>query len=710
MKNDDVNFIIFVPPGLDKSIFPWGPQIIVDYMNGRLGGGGSVVDLRSEELLRVIRKHKYIVSRALSLLQKRSLQSFFGHTMNPYLLTTLMVASGRDFLHVCDSVGALNIKGLFLLKNNYAAKAFCNQLLSLKADFDSVLKVEIGKILAHSKSNLIGISVYDYTVMTSVYLATLIKEVDPESKIILGGDYIDNSSAELIVKASCGDSVDAVVVGYGEEVCYQVLLALKNGCSWSEIEIPGLVKSWSPAELEIVTPPFYGKRSGLIEFARIDRNMTLRVLPQRGCSWGECSFCTQIDRRRFFEVEKSELVKSIGKALISLNGRKLVRVSIDADENNIETLTLILGALDGGVNISAKFYVEFWIMSKNFSRSLAFLVWEKRKKIAINMIMNIETLDVESLKVMKKGSNILQAIEGIKVMIDLNQTISTNYFSDFPGQERDDVRREVAVLRKVYHLLSSKRVRFFSFPYAANGRDDIRSASKKISIDVARIKSDRWLSKVFAIDIPMSIWSYSYRVKDKINISRVFSRLNSWIVNLEKMEETSRSAARVYGGDYKPICIHYLCRLGRCVQLLVEFLTRREDYYSRNRILKRLSSKKGALIEKRAYLSNCAAVFCDFGNTVEVMLNDSEVDLLKFLYWIRTKKEIYRYFSDRFDQSSIDEMLVRLESKNILLILGQQVLCVLNDPAQWENSGIKAEGILVTSASSGASGIIASSP
>src|SRR5262249_55784883 len=148
-----------------------------------------------------------------------------------------------------------------------------------------------------------------------IFLATKIKQRRPDAAILFGGDYFTfESAASLIRQCSI---VDGVVVGYGEEAMRQVVHALQSGGDATEARIRGLVNRASIVRPEPVAPIFpdraWLKSQGgdqdrtqivnvpvtyrpsaenNIKCVRADRADNLRVMFQRGCSYGECTFCT----------------------------------------------------------------------------------------------------------------------------------------------------------------------------------------------------------------------------------------------------------------------------------------------------------------------------------------------------------------------------------------------------------------------------------
>lgn len=124
----------------------------------------------------------------------------------------------------------------------------------------------------------VGITVTTPTYRKGLELATEVKEINPGSKIILGGPHT-RSQGDIIYHYH--PNIDYVVEGSGEKALVEILQGIPSGVIKGEPLTSGEMDSLSISDLINLDGPYFGT---LRQFGRIN------YISSIGCSY-KCSFC-----------------------------------------------------------------------------------------------------------------------------------------------------------------------------------------------------------------------------------------------------------------------------------------------------------------------------------------------------------------------------------------------------------------------------------
>src|SRR5262249_24072826 len=158
-------------------------------------------------------------------------------------------------------------------------------------------------------------------------------------------------------------------------------------------------------------PKAYADKTELarLQLARTQSRGRVRVLTQRGCSWGQCTFCSQIDRRMHRVLEPSYVLDEV-RRVVPERPTENTTVVLDADENDLGLVLPILDQLNESARRAepgVKLSTEFWLMIRKFGAELPRYLATKRNKVGVKVILNLESLNLQTLKHMRKGVTIL---------------------------------------------------------------------------------------------------------------------------------------------------------------------------------------------------------------------------------------------------------------------------------------------------------------
>lgn len=700
-KNKHVEVILIVPLGVEESIFPWGIYSIKDYLTKTCESlMVKIWDLRKDHTFTEINKqYGKLLKKLFVSLKPDQTGPFLRLISNPFIFFGVVSCLGEKFL------GLTRCKNL--INSTYA-----QDVNNLQRKASSYLTEKINEYIkdAEGKNRIWAFSVFDYTVFNSLYIARLIKENDPGSTVVFGGDYFDFENARKIMRNIA--FVDGVVVGYGEEVMRRIVIEQQERVPFQNLRIKGLVNAFvmrggeeSQMLMEVNTPPFFHDlpNNPFISYVQRAETGEIRVLTQRGCSWGNCTFCTQLDNKKFFPISTEVVLREI-QAAIETTNEETIRIRIDSDDISREFFLELLKFLESYKDRNVKFNINGWFQVKSFRREMAASL-EKidHQKINLRFWMNLESLNYGTLKHMQKGHSPIQAIEAAKAVLDCGLLLGTNYFIHFPLENRENLSQEVQFLKSATHLLMPPKVGVAVFPYAANNRDQIFLNQEKYHLKITRNPGDKWLQEAFGVDLPFSIWSHSYSYKPSLApdhlltssyyyalmsrnsayLPSVFSNIH-WKEIKKSLGEQITFFARVLR-YFAWVFIHYSFQLFKKGSIFHQ-RTNLILYFSKVAY----NTGNNSTTKSQFFLqNNCLTKDYHIPGNREkwsLLLNHNELNILRYLYWKRKRHEVIEKFKTVMSEPDIIKFLDRHIKLGTLVQFKDLLLCVVNDPEYWQSN------------------------
>lgn len=430
IDNQRVEVILIVPLGVEEVIFKWGVHSVREYLEKTCDSVNiQVWDFSGDNYFAELHKRygKTLSTLFLSL-KSEQMNTLFATTSNPDIFLGAAACTGEDFFAVT---------GL----SRWFRRACAGDLAALEKEVNDYITDKISGHIdgAPDAHRIWAFSVYDRTLFNSIFIARLIRKIDPESTVILGGDYFNFPAAEETFKNA--PFIDGIVVGYGEEVMRRAVSERQKGVALEDLRLKGFVnrsyfeaRDESGSLEEVNVPPFYEAlpHKPVFGYVRLNDAGEIRVLAQRGCSWGHCDFCTQIDKNMYFPVSVDHLLEdvktTIEKAKSVVKGNTL-KISFDSDENSIHMITRFIDYLNGLEAPGVTFDISLWFQVKSYRKELVeALAKIDSKKVHVHFMYNFESLNFDTLRRMRKGHSPLQAIEGAKAIQDCGHSFVTNYF------------------------------------------------------------------------------------------------------------------------------------------------------------------------------------------------------------------------------------------------------------------------------------------
>lgn len=256
----------------------------------------------------------------------------------------------------------------------------------------------------------IAISYYAWNKSQCINLVELIKELYPESVIILGG-YEVNGETLINLEQKFGDRVDHYIVGYAEEAIISIL----EGKTKTKIaNIP--LKT-------IKVPPVYS--SGVINLEGISN---VRIETKRGCPM-QCSYCSYSSNDH-----KSRIVHDIDtvkQEFDFLNG-KVDKVNII---DPIFTIDNYKDVLDHLISIDFKPVISFQVKFELFYRLMRKTdILDKLKKLNTVLEFGFQTGSESVHKLMHRDFEMNKVIAVIRELTFQNIQHEISVIRGLPGE------------------------------------------------------------------------------------------------------------------------------------------------------------------------------------------------------------------------------------------------------------------------------------
>ncbi len=360
---------------------------------------------------------------------------------------------------------------------SYAIKTKCTRvpqnLLSLATVLDDLnYKVDIFdcrlyysngrenyiKILKERIKNtnlLIGISVTTPYITQTVEIINLIKEVNSNVYIVVGGIH-----PTLFPKQTCKDKdIDFVISGDGEYPLCELVTALEEKKSYNKIK--GL--TYKKNNQVITNPlgePFNIRKSPIPAYHLFDmekylpwtpyysekKTIGLDYLTTRGCPF-KCSFCVNdiLPQNRGWRSKTSNQV--IEELSILKEKYKFDYVYFEDDnaflnkEHSLDVSKRLIKD-DFNINYLATIRIDTLLNTpKSYLETFKKSGWSET-------ILGVESGSDKILKVLNKGITIEQSLKSIKILKDLDIWTAYNFMTCIPGEQHKERQETYNLMRK----------------------------------------------------------------------------------------------------------------------------------------------------------------------------------------------------------------------------------------------------------------------
>lgn len=277
-------------------------------------------------------------------------------------------------------------------------------------------------------------------IQPALRLARVIREGSPSMRIILVGDRVEEPVGATIVSRL--DYID-FALGLDPDVTLPSVLSDLLGA-----RIDPLRLYVGDAELALPRPDFdeyYARLRRLPVSGYIAAAQWLPYDMSRGCWWAEvskCSFCALTGTNETFRRRDPERVIADLEALVDRH--QMLRIFF-ADwimpHRGVDDLVTLLSRLPQ----DCRFFME----SRPDLRREEF---DALSKVGAELQLGIETLNPALLKLMRKGTRVLNNVKALRMSLESGTPVSWNLMAGHPGEMRSDAQAMMALIPSLVHL------------------------------------------------------------------------------------------------------------------------------------------------------------------------------------------------------------------------------------------------------------------
>ncbi len=309
-------------------------------------------------------------------------------------------------------------------------------ILDMNAEKTSQSKLR--SYITQKRPELIGIQTTSYTYIDALFIAKLIKQVDPAIKVVLGGVQPTMFPVETLMQAN----VDFIIAGEAELSFAELVKLLDSPDQWDNIE--GLGYKLKNDEPRISKKRGYIKDLDTLPFpARYltkykkyysvlaEKKPITSIISSRGCPF-RCTFC---DRPRLDPIYRP---RKIGSVIAELNQCVEMGIREFSFYDNTFTVDRKRTMLLCKEIIKNKLDINFDIKTRTDCVDKSIL--SKLSKTGCKRIYyGIESSNQENLNTVNKNNNMHSIKKAIKLTKQAGINILAYYMIGLPGETRKNI-------------------------------------------------------------------------------------------------------------------------------------------------------------------------------------------------------------------------------------------------------------------------------
>jgi len=316
------------------------------------------------------------------------------------------------------------------------------------------------------RARIVGFTCLFQQRLASLGLARLLKERSPDTFVVFGGVDCEGVRGEEIVRQF--PFVDAVVSGPGETVFPEIVSRVLEGRSVAGIEgvtTPaggGLAsaargRADAPGSVDLDTLPLPAFDDYFADFDASGLELPIPVYlsleTSRGCWWGQkshCAFCS-INGSNLAYRSKSpaRVVHEVEHFALRYPGKRIVMTDSILDPRHLDHAIPKLAQRGFPLEVQ---YETRATLSKQHLRQL--------RAAGVSTIQpGIESLSTPILRLMRKGTSLLDNIRVLKWGKELGLSVYWNILVGFPGEPREAYSAMERLVPLLTHLQPPQRFR-----------------------------------------------------------------------------------------------------------------------------------------------------------------------------------------------------------------------------------------------------------
>jgi hypothetical protein len=307
----------------------------------------------------------------------------------------------------------------------------------LENPYRDLFKEHVLDFIVSENPGLVGISVTATSqVMPAFTLARLLKEVNRDIHITMGGSVFTKLIDNLQENHTLFELVDSFIVFEGEHAILELIEQIDGKRDFSKV--PNLVyrdenqiRVNKPFHIEDInslpTPDYDG--------FPLDRYLSpMRVLPlqgSRGCYWRKCTFCNlHVDNLRFRLRNLDLVIEDIGKLKEKYNTEFMFFSDECMPIRQLESMSSRL--IEDGINIK-------WMAGVRFDKGLTKDVLNKARDAGcLKIVFGLESSNKRVLSLMDKGIETEITRNIIDYCLDTDIAVHMYVIVGFPSETREE--------------------------------------------------------------------------------------------------------------------------------------------------------------------------------------------------------------------------------------------------------------------------------
>lgn len=346
--------------------------------------------------------------------------------------------SGMDFL---PPLGLMYIASYVKDKTNY-------EIEILDCPVENINYSNLKNKLEQIKPDVVGITTMTFTLIDVMQTAKIIKQLNPEIKIVLGGPHVNIYPSQTLQNKE----IDFLVLGEGEQAFVDLLNNINNK---NELEkIQGLVFRNNQEIINTGARPLIQNLDSLPHPAReltqykkyfsvvAQKNPTTTMFTSRGCPY-KCLFC---DRPH------------LGKVFRARSAANVVDEMVKIKEMGIQEIFI---------------YDDTFTINRQRVVNICNLILERRLKISWDIRARVNTVDKELLKLMKtagctrihygveagtpkilkvlrKGITLEQVKQAFKLTRQVGIETAGYFMFGSPTETKEDIQQTIQLAKELF--------------------------------------------------------------------------------------------------------------------------------------------------------------------------------------------------------------------------------------------------------------------
>lgn len=306
-----------------------------------------------------------------------------------------------------------------------------------------VLYENIKEKILNDKPKIFAISIAYYSqILPSLLICKWIRELSPNTHIILGGQQIMIRQSSFFSLNGLNQFVDSLGISAGEETLFMLDRYLKNDCQIGEVpDIVWLnekngenVPSKSAYRITDALPPDF---SDLPYKNYLDEEVHMSLITCVGCYWGRCTFCSYGNRSRKEKSYQQKTARQVANECEDIiNNYGVNRINFIDENTNLRLVVhavKILKSRGYEITFSTRNRLENVLLDAEFCFELSNLG-------CILMSVGYETNSQRILDSLDKGvqsNNYQQIIDNLH---NANITLRMSIIGGLPGETEDEIK------------------------------------------------------------------------------------------------------------------------------------------------------------------------------------------------------------------------------------------------------------------------------